>query len=116
MDYRFESEIWSAVQSSLTRDAFIAILTKAFSTYRSQPGYFLLGRLHASDVEEDGLKALSIALSRSGNPTGIAIGGYLPLRAILRSHLYTVLQRYVLTHSRASDAIVDNCMASDLGL
>lgn len=116
MDYRFESEIWSAVQSSLIRDVFIAMLAEAFSTYRRQPGYFPLDGLHASDVEEDGLKALSIALSRSGNPTGIAIGGYLAPRAILRSHLYTVLQRYVLTHSRASDAIVDNSMASDLGL
>jgi hypothetical protein len=52
MDYRFESEIWSAVQSSLIRDVFIAMLAEAFSTYRRQPGYFPLDGLHASDVEE----------------------------------------------------------------
>lgn len=116
MDYRLESEIWRGVQRSLTKDAFVALLSQAFRTYKRPPGYFPLDRLHAGDVDEAGLEALSIALNRSGNPTGIATGGYVSLRAPLRAHLYTVLQRYVITHSRASDAIIDNRMAKDLGL
>ena len=116
VDYRLESEIWRGVQGSLTNDAFVALLLQAIRTYKRPPGYFPLDRLHAGDVDEDGLKALSNAFSRIGNPTGIATDGYVSVRAPLRAHLYRVLQRYVITHSLASDAVVDNHIAGDLGL
>jgi hypothetical protein len=92
------------------------LLFQAIRTYRRPPGYFPLDRLHAGDVDEGGVEALSIALSSSENPTGIATDGYVSLRAPLRAHVYRVLQRHVIAHFLASDAVVDNCMASDLGL
>ena len=116
MDYRLELEIWRGVQRSLTGEAFVALLSQAIRTYKRPPGYFPLDRLHAGDVDEDGLTALSDAFSRLGNPTGIATNGYVSLRAPLRAHLYRVLQHYIITHSFAPDAVVDNFMASDLGL
>ena len=116
MDFRLESEIWRGVQRRLTKDAFAVLLSQAIRTYRRPPGYFPLDRLHAGNVDEGVVEALSIALSSSENPTGIATDGYISLRAPLRAHLYRVLQSHVITHSSASDTVVDNCMASDLGL
>ncbi|KWS28944.1 hypothetical protein AL061_09360 [Pseudomonas syringae pv. syringae] len=71
---------------------------------------------HAGDVDEAGLEALSIALSSSETPAGIATDGYVSLRAPLRAHLYRVLQRHVVAHFLASDAVVDNRLAGDLGI
>lgn len=116
MDYRLELEIWSGVQRSVTRDEFLARVSQALSTYKRPPGYFPLDRLYAGDVTEAGLEALSIALNESGNRTRTATAGYVSLRAPLRAHLYRVLQGYVLKHFVASDAVVDNCLAGDLGL
>lgn len=116
MDYRLELEIWRGVQRSLTKDGFVELLSQAIRIYRRPPGYFPLDRLHAGDVDEAALEALSTALSRVGNPTGIVADGYILLRTPLREHLYRVLQHYVITHSFASGAVVDNFMASDLGL
>ncbi|KTB88289.1 hypothetical protein AO069_06505 [Pseudomonas syringae pv. syringae PD2774] len=116
MDYRLELEIWKGVQRSLTKDAFAALLSQAFRTYKRPSGYFPLDRLHAGDVDEAGLEALSIALSSSETPAGIATDGYVSLRAPLRAHLYRVLQRHVIAHFLASDAVVDNRLAGDLGI
>ncbi|WP_122668625.1 hypothetical protein [Pseudomonas viridiflava] len=116
MDYRLELEIWSGVQQSLTKDEFLTRVSQALSTYKRPPRYFPLDRLYAGDVGEAGLEALSIALNGSGNPTGAATVGYVSLRAPLRAHLYRVLQSYLLKHLVASDAVVDNCLAGDLGV
>ncbi|MDC6378871.1 hypothetical protein BW687_001585 [Pseudomonas graminis] len=116
MDYRLESEVWRGVQGSLTNEGFAALIWDALSTYKRPPGYSPLDRLYAGDVGEAGLEALSIALNESGNPTGAATASYVSLRAPLRAHLYRVLQRHVIAHFLASDKVVDNCMASDLGL
>lgn len=97
MDYRLESEIWRGAQGSLTNDAFVELLSQAIRTYKRPPGYFPLDRLHAADVDEDGLKALSSAIGRTGNPTGIATDNYVSLRTPLRAHLYRVLQHYVIS-------------------
>lgn len=92
------------------------LLCQAIRTYRRPPGYFPLDRLHAGDVDEGGVEALRIALSSSENPAGLATDVYVSLRAPLRAHLYRVLQGYVLKHLVASHAVVDNCLAGDLGL
>ena len=84
-------------------------------TYKRPSGYFQLDRIHAVDAGEGGIEALSIVLSKTAIPTGKATDGYVSLRAPPKGTLYTVLQRYVITHSWASDAVVDNRMASDLG-
>lgn len=116
MDYRLELEIWRGVQRSLTKDGFVVLLSQAIRTYRRPPGYFPLDRLHAGDVDEGGVEALSIAFGVSENPTGIATDDYVSLRAPLREHLYRVLQRHAIAHSVASAAVVDNRLASDLGI
>lgn len=116
MDYRLELEVWRGVQRCLTKDAFVVLLSQAIRTYKRPPGYFPLDRLQAGDADEGGVEVLSIALGSSENPTGIATDDYVSLRAPLRAHLYRVLQHYIITHSFAPDAVVDNCMASDLGL
>lgn len=116
MDYRLELEIWSGVRRSLTKDEFLTRVSQAPSTYKRPPGYFPLNRLYAGDVGKAGLEALRIALNESGNPAGAATAGYVSLREPLRAHLYRVLQSYVLKHLVASDAVVDNCLAGDLGI
>jgi hypothetical protein len=117
MDYRLETEIWRAAQQNLPAARFVRLIAEGVRLYKRPAGYFQLERVHDSDVGEAGLAALKVALREIGAwtlPKGW--DDFVSLRAPLRAHLSSYLQRYLITRSLASGAVLDNRFAGDLGL
>jgi len=116
MDYRLESEIWITAQRCMPERAFFELIADAVGSYRRKPGYSGLERMYASDIGPYGVYALGTAARGAAMSSWQQTDPYVPVRAHLREHIYRVLQQHLLSSSLASDAIIDNQMAGDLGL
>lgn len=116
MDYRLESEIWIIAQRSMPDRAFFELIADAVGSYRRKPEYSGLERMYASDIGPYGVYALGTAARGAAMSSWQQTDPYVPVRAHLREHIYRVLQQHLLFSSLASDAIIDNQMAGDLGL
>jgi hypothetical protein len=116
MDYRLESEIWITAKRSIPERAFFELIADAVGSYRRTPRYSAPERMYASDIGPYGVYAPGMAASGAAMSFWQKADPYVLVRAQLREHIYRVLQQHLLSSSLASDAIIDNQMAGDLGL
>ncbi|WP_236529555.1 hypothetical protein [Pseudomonas syringae] len=116
MDYRLESDIWMLAQQSVPADEFVVLISTAVQTYKRFPGLHELDRVYARDIGDIGIEILGAVLSRAGIAEWSSGDSFVTMRAPLREHLYGYLQRHLMKATLATDDVVDNQMARDLGI
>lgn len=116
MNYELESEIWKTAQRVMSAEDFRDIVVSAVMSYKRLPGYSVFERLHAGNIGIEGVEALQKALNLSGQLLPSDPTAFVSLRALMREHLYIVLQWQLISVSRASAAVIDGHFAGDLGL
>jgi hypothetical protein len=91
------------------------MVTEAVESYQRMPGHSELERVYVSNVGTAGFEVLVAALEKRGirRPEDEA---FISMRAPLRRHIYQALQWHLMTSSLASDLVMDDQVARDLGL
>lgn len=84
--------------------------------YRRRPRLQDINRMFPSAVGAAAYHALTVALSESRYHKHVVCCGHLALRVELRCFLKHYLQKMLLQVGYATDRILDDCFAADLGL
>lgn len=111
-----EASIWIAAVDAYG-PALRSLIEQALAEYKREPGLDDLTRLHASTAGQDGLAALRYALSKQmPEMCSSDRGTYQELRRRLRWHVVRRLQQCLIKDGRATPAMCDDYLSTNLGL
>jgi hypothetical protein len=116
MDYELELEIWSQAHRSMSAHLFGQMVTEAVESYQRMPGHSELERVYVSNVGTAGFEVLVAALEKRGIRKPGDDEVFISMRAPLRRHIYQALQWHLMTLLLASNSVMDDQLARDLGL
>jgi hypothetical protein len=117
MDDDIEAKVWRQALHIFGAARVGAIVQTALANFRRLPGYDPMVRVHESQVGQDGLAILGQALQHTS--PGIPAchdARFVTLRYRLHLHLNHVLQWHVVQSAQASDGVLEDQVARDLGL
>ncbi|WP_025109741.1 hypothetical protein [Pseudomonas sp. H1h] len=118
MHRELESVVWLLVQEACDAAAFEALIQQAVDSFKREPGFDPLVRLHTSDIGAVGVRVLAKALLQRGFKIEpfTDVCGYLQLRSRLSDHICSSLQEYLVNGGFATEEIQEDQLARDLGL
>lgn len=115
MEDEIEFEVWRSVQQECGASAFVRIVEEAVGSFKRDPGYDPIVRLHASGIGAEGIRVLRNVLKRRDIYAGPS-ASYVEIRSRLRVHLRHQLQRHLVESGRATDEMKVDHLGRDLGL
>ncbi|MNY20798.1 hypothetical protein D3C86_1543010 [compost metagenome] len=115
MKHEIEFKVWRSVQQECGASAFVRIVEEAVGSFKRDPGYDPIVRLHASGIGAEGIRVLRNVLQRRDIYAGPS-AGYVELRSRLRMHLRDRLQLHLMGSGHANDEMKDDQLGRDLGL
>lgn len=115
MEQELELEVWRLAHLTCGTAAFLRLIEKAVDSFRRNPGYDPLLRLHASGIGAESISVLRDVLTRRGIYAG-QTAGYVELRSRLKMHLRHHLQWHLMDKGLASDEMKDDYLGRELGL
>lgn len=115
MEDEIELKVWRLAQQSCETAVFVRLIEKGVDSFRRNPGYDPLLRLHASGIGVDSIRVLREVLKRRGIYAG-PTAGYVELRSHLNMHLRGHLQLHLMEAGQATEEMKADQLGRDLGL
>lgn len=115
MEDDLELEVWRLAQRTCGTAAFVRLIEKGVDSFKRNPGYDPLLRLHISGIGAQSTRVLRDVMTRRDLYAGPS-ASYVELRSRLKAHLRQQLQRHLVESGRATDEMKDDHLGRDLGL
>lgn len=115
MEDEIELKVWRLAQQTSDSVAFVRLVEEAVGSFKRDPGFDPIVRLHASGIGVDGIRVLRDVLKRRDIYAG-PTAGYVELRSRLNMHLRDQLQLHLMGSGQATDEMKDDQLGRDLGL
>lgn len=116
MHSELESVVCLSVQKAYDATAFESLIQRTVDSFKRDPGFDPLVRLHASETGSLGLQLLKAVLRQRGlhlEPC-VDVPGCLQLRSRLRDHLRSEFQCYLVEGGHATEEIQEDQLGRDL--
>ncbi|MGE8188353.1 hypothetical protein [Pseudomonas sp. NPDC086278] len=115
MEDEIEFEVWRSAQQACNKISFARLLEEAVGSFKRDPGFDPIVRLHASGIGVDGIRVLRDVLKRRDIYAG-PTADYVELRSRLNMHLRDQLQLHLMGAGQATEEMKADQLSRDLGL
>ena len=115
MENELEFKVWRSAQQACDAGAFVRLIEAAVSSFKREPGFDPIERLHASWIGSENIRVLRDVLKRYDIYSGQA-EGYVELRSRLKVHLRGHLQLHLMEAGQATEEMKADQLGRDLGL
>lgn len=115
MEQELELEVWRLAEQTRDTAAFVRLIEKAVDSFKRNPGYDPLLRLHISGIGAQSIRVLRDVMTRRDLYAGPSTG-YVELRSRLKNYLRRQLQLHLMEAGQATDEMKEDLLGRDLGL
>lgn len=115
MEQELELNVWRLAQQTSDPVAFVRLVEEAVGSFKRDPGFDPIVRLHASGIGSENIRVLRDVLKRRDIYSG-PTAGCVEIRSRLNMHLRHHLQWHLMEAGLATDEMKDDYLGRDLGL